>query len=582
MGKIKTIMILSAMIVTLFACGGVDAKASASTDGVSVTVPTNVDIVFNGDGTTSVSDMYIENNSLVPVEVQVVNVTEFNKWKVVPSDKEILVNSKQFCLSVDGKELGAGGNFISQTVAEGDRYDFNVEVGHGAWTQTLTAQKALEIEFEYEIGTKEFALHLDGNGGALDEVVYEKNGATVQLPTPEREGYLFDGWEDSKGNRYTEDYVMPIGDATLKAAWRKLTAYALYSSSDDSLTFVKTAEAIKAGQTYNGKTVTTVYTGFEENAYSYYPQVPWYADGKYKSVKHVIFEDVIKPVSTAYWFYYFEACASFDVRKLDTSQVTTMRGMYGMTGREDGISSYIITGMDTWDTSQVMDMYGMFEASAIMVSTFDLGDIGKWDVSKVKDMRRTFSSAGMRASRVYIGDLSNWDTGNVEMMSSMFSSFGYETPSVNIGDIGKWNVSNVTDMDYMFSHFCRDSASVYIGDLSSWNVGKVTDFRNMFYWSAMHVQNWNFGNLGNWDVSSGKRFDGMFCSAGNYSKTFYVGTLQNWNTANATSMDFMFEYAGANASWFLNCTNWNVKKVTSHNKFNGSVESKVIAPNWVN
>ncbi len=137
-------------------------------------------------------------------------------------------------------------------------------------------------------------------------------------------------------------------------------------------------------------------------------------------------------------------------------------------------------------------------------------------------------------------------------------------------------------MDYMFSHFCRDSASVYIGDLSSWNVGKVTDFRNMFYWSAMHVQNWNFGNLGNWDVSSGKWFDGMFGNAGNYSKTFYVGTLQNWNTVNATSMDFMFEYAGVNASWFLNCTNWNVKKVTSHNKFNGSVESKVIAPNWVN
>lgn len=581
MKRIKTILVLLAMSMTLFACKGTDAKA-ASDNGVSVNVPAKMDIVFNEDGTASVSEMYLENDSLVPVEVQNVTVAEFNNWKVVPRSSEILVNSKQLSLKMGEKELQAGNNAINQKVAEQTRYDFDVTVNRGAWTETIASEKALELEMEYEIGTKQFNLNLDANGGAPNQVLYVYNGANVNLPEPKREGYQFDGWQDEDGTQYTDEYVMPIGDVTLTAIWRKLNTYAIFSSTDGSLTFVKTVDEIKAGQTYNGKPVTSVYTGFEEKEYTSSSQVPWYADGKYKSIKSVVVKDVIKPISTAYWFYYCENCANFDVENLDTSQVTTMRQMFGMTGRQDGVNSYVIKGMDTWDTSKVSNMYEMFCGSGIMVSTFDIGDIGKWNVSSVENMSRAFYSTGMRANSLYIGDLSNWDTRNVKNMSTMFKNFGYYTPSVNIGNLGNWNVSNVTDTSGMFSHFGCESNSVYIGNLSSWNVAKVTDFSNMFYWCAQYVPAWNFGNLGNWNVSSAKSFYCMFDCAGNYSNSFYVGTLQNWNTANVTNMSYMFSSAGARASWSLNCKNWNVKKVTSHSDFNYGVESKVTAPNWVN
>ena len=518
MKKLKTIFMLLAMTMTLFACKGTDAKA-ANSSGVSVNVPAKIDIIFNEDGTASVSDMYLENDSLVPVEVQNVNIKEFNEWKVVPKNQKISVNSKQLSLQMGDRELVTGSNAINQQVAEGERYDLDVTVNRGAWTQPIASEKALELELEYKIGTKEFALTLNANGGASNEVLHTENGTCVSLPKPTKEGYQFEGWQDEDGTRYTDEYVMPIGDVKLTAVWKKLNAYAIFSASDGSLTFVKTVDEIKAGQTYNGKPVTSVYTGFEEKEYTSSSQVPWYADGKYKSIKSVVVKDVIKPISTAYWFYYCESCASFDVKNLDTSKVTTMCNMYGMTGRASDISSYTITGMDTWDTSQVTNMLSMFEAAAIKVSNFNIGNVGKWDVSKVTDMRRMFSAAGMRATNVYIGDLSNWDTRSLTQTVYMFEHFAWQTPSINIGNIGKWNVSNVTDMYSMFSHFGEQSDSVYIGDLSNWNVSKVTDFGCMFYWCAMYVPNWNFGNLGNWNVSSGQMFSSMFSNAGNHSKT---------------------------------------------------------------
>ncbi len=580
MKRIKTILVLLAMSMTLFACKGTDAKA-ASDNGVSVNVPAKMDIVFNEDGTASVSEMYLENDSLVPVEVQNVTVAEFNNWKVVPQNSEILVNSKQLSLKIGDKELQAGNNAINQEVAEQTRYDFDVTVNRGAWTETIASEKALELEMEYEIGSKQFNLRLDVNGGTPSQVFYVYNGTNVDLSEPKREGYQFEGWQGEDGNIYTDEYVMPIGDATLTAVWRKLNAYAIYSASDGYLTFVQSADMIQKGQVYNGKTVTSVYTGFEEANYTSASQVPWHADGTYKNIKRVIIQDKIKPVSTAYWFYECEQCMRFEMKNLDTSKVTSMEWMYYLTGRNKE-TAYVITGMDTWDTSQVTNMFGLFEGSGIYVSMFDIGDVGKWNVSKVTDMRRMFSAAGMRATNVNIGDLSNWDTRNVTQTVYMFEHFAWKTPSINIGNIGNWNVSNVTNMYSMFSHFGEYSDSVYMGNLSNWNVSKVTDFGCMFYWCAMYVPNWNFGNLGNWNVSSGQMFSSMFSNAGNHSKTFYVGSLQNWNTANATNMGHMFSGAGESASWSLNCRNWNVKNVKYNLNFNTGVESKVTEPVWVN
>ena len=82
MKKVRIILVLLALLLVLFVGKGEDVKAAAS-NGVSVIVPTRMDVVFNEDGTTSVSEMYLENDSLVPVTLQNVNIKEFNNWEVV-------------------------------------------------------------------------------------------------------------------------------------------------------------------------------------------------------------------------------------------------------------------------------------------------------------------------------------------------------------------------------------------------------------------------------------------------------------------------------------------------------------------
>ncbi len=77
-----------------------------------------------------------------------------------------------------------------------------------------------------------------GVGGSISQTV--QKGTTVTLEAPTREGYLFTGWEDEKGNSYPagEDGKVKItvtGDMTLTAEWKKLpSAENLPKTGDES------------------------------------------------------------------------------------------------------------------------------------------------------------------------------------------------------------------------------------------------------------------------------------------------------------------------------------------------------------
>lgn len=518
MRKVRVVLGMLVLSAALLICGKENAEAASGE--VSVTVPTNVQIVFQEDGSTAVSGLYMENQSLVPILVQNVKVTEFNQWQVVPAKEEILVNSKQISLRIQDKELAAGNNPFDYEIKEGNRQMFELQVGRGAWTEPMVSEKALEMEFVYELGTKAFSLLLDGDGGVKNVTISAKNGEVLKLPTPVREDYEFVGWKDDKGSVYNGTYTMPIGDVTLKAVWKKQTAYALFSEDDSSMTFVKTTDTIQKGQVYRGKTVTTVYTGFEKTAYTGYAQVPWCADGTNKKVLSVTVADTLKPISTAYWFYEFIYCMNYDVGKLDTSKATDMRYTFYMAGW-NGRGDFVIAGTENWNTSQVTNMLCMFEFSGLMATTYRVGNIGTWDVSKVTHLSRIFESAGRNAEKVSIGDLSGWNPKSVIYAAAMFRGYGMMASSINLG------------------------------------------------------------NLGNWDMSSAITTYGMFGATGSNATSFYIGDLSNWNVKNVEDMSYMFSNAGTNAAWSLNCQKWNVSKVTSHNNFNYCVESKVTPPKWV-
>ena len=77
-----------------------------------------------------------------------------------------------------------------------------------------------------------------GVGGSISQTV--QKGTTVTLEAPTKEGYLFTGWEDEKGNSYPagEDGKVKItvtGDMTLTAEWKKLpSAENLPKTGDES------------------------------------------------------------------------------------------------------------------------------------------------------------------------------------------------------------------------------------------------------------------------------------------------------------------------------------------------------------
>ena len=439
MKKIKMIIMLLAIAMTLFACKAPDSKAATS-NGVSINVPTTMDVSFNEDGTTTVSDMYLENDSIVPVEVQSVNIEEFNNWKVVPKEQKIPVNTKKLSLQMGEKELLSGSNVINREVAESERYDFDIQVNRGAWTYDIASEKALELEVNYEIGSKAFVLTLDENGSGETTKMNAENGSTVSLPSPTKDGYDFAGWKDENGNLYKGAYTMPIGDTTLQAVWKKLVSYAIYLAQDQSLRFIRTSDTVTAGGTYKGMTITNVFTGFDTETYSALKEIPWYDGDWYdtRSIKKVIVEDVIQPESTAYWFYHLHELEYMDVSKLDLTKVTDMSYTFYKIG---------------------------WKSPGLTLVGFD-----KLNTSNVTNMTRTFCYAGVDAPS-FVVDISSWDVSNVTTMYRMFMDVGYNSTTFSLGDLSKWDVSNVTDMYEMFIN--AGLHAEYYMDLSGWNVSKV-------------------------------------------------------------------------------------------------------------
>ena len=570
------------LLLAVFVWNRADAHASApNPKNVSVTVPMSLEVVFESDGSTIAEDVGIQNDSLVPIQLVGIDVSEYNDWEVVSSDKQIALDTKNISFQFEGQDLMPGSNHMYYEVLEGSSRNFSVDVKRGAWTTDADVEKALQLDFFYEIGRKHFTLTLE-DGVHDKETIIAENFSDVTLPSRDRDDYEFVGWQDEDGKIHKDIYNMPVGDTTLNAVWNEKVAYAIFSETDKSLTFVKTTKVINPGDVYNGKTVTNVYTGFEEAVYTSYTEVPWFKNYFTNRINAVYMDSVIKPISTAYWFAYQEFCQYLDLTNLSMSKVTDMQYMFHRTGRSlDSKTDFTIKGIEDWDVSNVTNMHYTFATSGIYAPNYNIGNLGKWDVSNVTNMNRMFQSAGMRATNVYIGDLTNWKTGKVTDMSAMFENFADKAPTWNIGNLGKWDVSNVTDMSDMFWKCAGSSNTFNIGDLSNWNTGNVTDMSGMFSWTGFSVSNFNIGNIGKWDVSKVTDMQSMFNTTAYEAKTFYIGDLSTWNTCNVTTMYTMFSGTAPNASWSQNLRNWNVNKVERYWEFNYEVEKKVTAPKWV-
>ena len=102
--------------------------------------------------------------------------------------------------------------------------------------------------------------------------------------------------------------------------------------------------------------------------------------------------------------------------------VSNMKYMF-FYASEHNTSDFIIDGLDSWDVSNVTNMYCMFCNAGRNAETFSIGDLSKWDVSNVTNMVAMFSNTGFKTNRFKL-DLSKWNTSKVENMENMFSGTG--------------------------------------------------------------------------------------------------------------------------------------------------------------
>ena len=269
------------------------------------------------------------------------------------------------------------------------------------------------------------------------------------LPTAEKEGYDFVGWFTKKQGGTQLLVNQPITQSTYYAHYSQNAYAILYESGELVFQRGSTPDASK------GKVLGT-YTGFETKPYTVSSHAPWYENKT--SIKAVSFKDVVKPVSTAYWFYECKNLTDVDFTNLDTSAVTSMARMF--------YNCNALTSLDvsSFDTSAVTDMDAMFFYCRSLTSL----NVSSFNTSAVTSMARMFNGCRSLTSL----NVSSFDTSAVTDMSWMFD----DCRSLTSLDLSSFNTSAATSMWSMFDG-CSSLTSL---DVSSFDTSAVTKMDAMF------------------------------------------------------------------------------------------------------
>ena len=145
--------------------------------------------------------------------------------------------------------------------------------------------------------------------------------------------------------------------------------------------------------------------------------------------------------------------AVFDASFRDFLPTTTAKWFYYLKSLKN------IKGFEHLNTSQVMDMSGMFYYCSYLTAL----DLSSFDTSQVTDMSNMF----YRCYSLAALDLTSFDTSQVTSMWGMFS----DCSSLTSLDLSSFDTSQVTDMWEMFSG-CESLTAL---DFSSFDTSQVTD-----------------------------------------------------------------------------------------------------------
>ena len=129
-----------------------------------------------------------------------------------------------------GATFGNSGIKIDNWYNDNPRYTPSKDVDPVDVSETLTGKQSLVASYKADPVRIEIDAN-GGEGGSGSQTV--QKGTNVTLEAPTKEGHLFTGWKDEKGNSYPagEDGKVKItvtGDMTLTAAWEARTFTVTY------------------------------------------------------------------------------------------------------------------------------------------------------------------------------------------------------------------------------------------------------------------------------------------------------------------------------------------------------------------
>ncbi len=172
--------------------------------------------------------------------------------------------------------------------------------------------------------------------------------------------------------------------AITQGAWAAETPQVIWCESNTTLYFINSETLYEAGDTYDGQTVTNVYSGEDVTASPTYDD-PAFTMDLWEVCTRVVFDKSfasVRPTSCCAWFGGFSYLTTIEgLEYLNTSEVTSMNDMF------HGCNKLTSLDLSNFNTAKVTQMIAMFNGCRAL-ETIYVSD--GWTVENVTESRLMF------------------------------------------------------------------------------------------------------------------------------------------------------------------------------------------------
>lgn len=308
---------------------------------------------------------------------------------------------------------------------------------------TAKSQPAALYEDDTQDGKGSYTIAIDDTGddtrteGGTDE-------HPVQIAPGESLGFDWDVQLPTRLLNSAPPQPIAVADISMTFKTIKKTAFAVYSDTDKSLDFYKRIRIPRVGETFEGKSVTNIYTGFETTKYrciktgeydaeytdSAIIDTPWY-DRRYDIESVEVIDGGIKPVYLDYWFMNFTHCKTFKLNRLDTSQCQTAVRVFNRCREATDIE------VSKWDIANTLTLSEAF----LECNALETLDISGWICPRNTSLHSTWNNCN-KLRQIQFNE--NWTTQNVRYFSCTFYATAFEKL-----DLSSWKFDKVENASVM-------------------------------------------------------------------------------------------------------------------------------------